>query len=235
MTETTRKHKSSWKPQNMGLPFGGMMMNRVKANLPEMVFRMFRPFQGPNFERLFKQVLKDPVGLRILDEGRSLLPVLSDLDRLRALPDGTLGREYQRFVEKENLDIVAFAEASLKSMSVEDYSDKRAFILAERMRDMHDLLHVISGYGTDFIGEMASLEFQVSDPEFKNPMIAMVVKSARSMFEKRGMHDAVRIIDEAPKRGQNAAFFPAVEWETLLELPVDEVRKHLNVSPPPTY
>jgi len=100
---------------------------------------------------------------------------------------------------------------------------------------MHDLLHVVSGYGTDFIGEMASLEFQGSDPEYKSPMIAMVVKSARSMFKRLGVRDGVRIIDEARERGKQAAFFPAVEWETLLDLPVTEVRKFLKVSPPTSY
>ena len=49
---------------------------------------------------------------RILREGRSLQPALLDFDRLRSLPSGTLGHEYVHFLEANEIDIVAFAEAS---------------------------------------------------------------------------------------------------------------------------
>ena len=75
---------------------------------PRVVLRFMRPFHTRQFERTFFRVLADPAGRRLLEEERSLLPVLSDLASLRALPEGSLGREYARFMEDEELSITRF-------------------------------------------------------------------------------------------------------------------------------
>jgi len=133
--------------------------------VPEAVFRRSRPFHGPRFDAVYAQVMGDETGRRILREGRSLLPVLLDRDRLRSLPGGSLGGEYVRFVEENEVDVVGFAEASLRHMAREDYATDEAWALANRMRDVHDLVHVVSGYGTDLLGEMCTLAFGIrQDP-----------------------------------------------------------------------
>ena len=132
---------------------------------PEIVLRFMRPFHTRQFERTYSRVVSDPVGRRLLDEQRSLLPVLSNLELLQALPEGSLGREYARFMAEEELSVTDFAEASLASMNESDYEDRRAWILAQRLRDMHDLIHVVSGYGRDLLGEMAVLSFSSGAPK----------------------------------------------------------------------
>jgi ubiquinone biosynthesis protein COQ4 len=203
---------------------------------PRVVFRFMRPFHTRQFERTFLRVLADPVGRRLLDEERSLLPVLSDLQSLRALPEGSLGREYARFMEDEELSVTDFAEASLASMSELDYRDRRAWTLAQRMRDMHDLIHVVSGYGRDLLGEMAVLSFSSGRPERgENVRLSFVLRLAGWKFVRSGRPDAAGVLRAARERGGRAAFLPAVEWERLLPLPVPEVRERLGVSPPPAY
>ena len=140
-----------------------------------------RPFHTRQFERTFSRVLADPVGRRLLDEERSLLPVLSDLEFLAALPEGSLGREYARFMEEEELSVTDFAEASLASMSELDYGDRRAWTLAQRLRDMHDLIHVVSGYGRDLLGEMAVLSFSSGSRRSRRELPSFLHSPPRAM------------------------------------------------------
>ena len=203
---------------------------------PRRVLRFMRPFHTRQFERTFARVLADPDGRRLLEADRSLLPVLSDLASLRALPEGTLGREYARFMENEELSMAAFAEASLASMSERDYADPRAWTLAQRMRDMHDLIHVVSGYGRDLLGEMAVLSFSSARRgRGENYRLSCVLRLARWRFVRSGRPDAARVLQDAELRGARAALLPAVEWESLLPLPLELVRERLGVSPPPSY
>ena len=203
---------------------------------PEIVLRFMRPFHTGQFERTFARVLADPVGSRLLEEERSLLSVLSDLRSLWALPEGSLGREYARFIEEEELSITDFAEASLASMNESDYEDRRAWILAQRLRDMHDLIHVVSGYGRDLLGEMAVLSFSSGAPKAReNYRLFFVLRLAKWQFVRSGRPDAVGVLRAAEERGARAAFLPAVEWECLLPVPLPVVRERLGISPPPAY
>src|SRR4051812_17525677 len=76
------------------------------------VFRVIRALSGNSFERLFQRVLADEVGSRILGERRDILAVLQQRDRLRGLPDGTLGREYARFLDDERISAEGLVAAS---------------------------------------------------------------------------------------------------------------------------
>jgi ubiquinone biosynthesis protein COQ4 len=203
---------------------------------PEIVLRFMRPFHTRQFERTYSLVLSDPVGRRLLAEERSLLPVLSDLESLQALPEGSLGREYARFMDEEELSVTDFAEASLASMSELDYRDQRAWTLAQRLRDMHDLIHVVSGYGRDLLGEMAVLSFSSGGRKpSENYRLAFILRLAQWKFARAGRPDAAAVLRAAAERGASAAFLPALEWEHLLPLPLPVVRERLGISPPPAY
>ena len=203
---------------------------------PKVVLHFMRPFHTRQFERTFLRVLADPVGRRLLDKGRALLPVLSDLEALRALPEGSLGREYARFMDEEELSVTDFADASLASMAELDYADRRAWVLAERLRDMHDLVHVVSGYGRDLLGEMAVLSFSsASRGRGANLRLSFILRLARWKFARSGRPDAAAVLRAAAERGARAAFLPAIEWEQLLPLPLPPLRERLGISPPPVY
>jgi ubiquinone biosynthesis protein COQ4 len=195
-----------------------------------------RPFHTRQFERTFARVLADPIGSRLLEEEKTLLPVLSDLGSLSALPEGSLGREYARFIGEEELSITDFAEASLTSLDESDYEDRRAWILAQRLRDMHDLIHVVSGYGRDLLGEMAVLSFSSGVPKAReNYRLFFILRFAKWQFARSGRPDAACVLRAAEERGARATFLPAVEWEFLLPMPLPIVRERLGISPPPAY
>ncbi len=207
---------------------------RRAGMVPEAVFRLFRPFHGPKFDVIYDRVMADETGRRILREGRSLHPVLLDFDRLRSLPSGTLGCEYVRFMEANEIDIVSFAEASLRHMAREDYANDEAWTLANRLRDIHEIVHVISGYGTDLLGEMCEIAFAIrEDPR---PRAACFeIRTNVATFRRNGHRHAEAAIGQAFQRGRCVSLMVGADWEAMMDWQLDDVRARLGIAQPPSY
>jgi ubiquinone biosynthesis protein COQ4 len=196
------------------------------------VFRVIRALRGRTFERLYRRTLADPVGGRILRERRRLLPTLSNREALLALPEDTLGHAYARFMETEQLSAGGLVEASESDDRLQPISPE-AEVLGERLRDMHDLWHVVTGYGRDLLGEAALLAFTYA--QTRNRGVGVIVGVALYKLYRARAHQGVALIRGAYRRGRKAALLPAADWEELLELPLDEVRRRLRVEPAQTY
>jgi ubiquinone biosynthesis protein COQ4 len=196
------------------------------------VFDLIDALSGNSGERMLHRFEASESGRRILDERRELLPVLSDRERLFALPAGSLGRTYAEFMTREQISADGLVEASQEGgRANEDLSPERALI-GLRMRDSHDLWHIVTGYGRDLIGEACVLA--VTYAQTKNRGIGAIVAMA---YWKAGreMPSARVAIREAYRRGKRAAWLPAADWEALLARPVAQVREELGFGEPPVY
>jgi ubiquinone biosynthesis protein COQ4 len=196
------------------------------------VFRIIRALSGNSFEQLYQRVIADPVGSRVLGERRNILPVLQDLERLRALPDGTLGREYSRFIDHEGISADGLVEAS-DGFDDSVFLDDRAYLLSQRLRDIHDLWHVVTGYERDLFGEIALLAFTYA--QIRNRGIGFIVLIATFKEMREGYRDGVALTWNAYRRGRRAGFLAAADWEAMLEKPLAEVRRELGISEPEPY
>jgi len=200
----------------------------------DLVFVIIRALSGNSLEGTFRRVMSDPQGRRTLDESRSLVDTLSDLERLRQLPDGTLGREYARFMDEERLTARGLVEASADRPEDDTvFLDPRAQRLGERLRDMHDLWHVCSGYNRDLLGEAALLAFTYA--QTRNRGVGFIASMATFELWRHGLAGAPSVIWNGFRRGRRTAFLPAVDWEALLEQPLDHVRQQLGLGDPPNY
>ena len=195
------------------------------------VFLVVRALAGRGFERLFRRVMADPTGARILEEGRSMIPVLDDRATLRALPEGSLGREYARFMDAEHISAGGLEDASLVIKT--EFYDERARCLSDRLRDTHDLWHVVSGYGRDLVGEGALLAFTYA--QTRNRGIGFIVLVGMLKFWQEGHPEVVRVMREGWRRGRRAGVLPAADWESMLPRPLEEVRRDLGIEPLRAY
>jgi ubiquinone biosynthesis protein COQ4 len=198
-----------------------------------LVFRIIRSLSGNSFERLYQRVIADPTGARVLGEKRDILAVLQDRARLRELPNGTLGREYARFLDTEGISAEGLVDASEEQLDDDYFLDDRARVLSSRLRDIHDLWHVVTGYQRDLFGEHALLAFSYA--QTRNHGIGFIVVMAAIKRWREGHAGVIPIAWEGFRRGRRAAFFVAADWEGMLELPLEEVRRRLNVDEPPIY
>ena len=117
------------------------------------VFEIIEALPGRAQEKAFDRFLRSENGQRILIEQRRLLETLSNRAYLASLPEDSLGREYLAFVEAENISADGLKQASIDGSTEErDWGPERT-LFGERLRDMHDLWHVVTGYQRDLRGE----------------------------------------------------------------------------------
>ena len=196
------------------------------------VFDIIDALSGNAGERSFQRFVGTPEGQRILTERRNLLATLDDHESLKLLPPGTLGRVYADFVERENITGQGLADASMTAERRERTLDPDRELFYARLRDMHDLWHVATGYSRDLIGEAALLAFSYA--QTRNRGVGFIVAVA---WLKAGREFAYArpLIEEGYRRGKRAAWLPAQDWEWLLTQPLAAVRERLGLGEPPAY
>ena len=195
------------------------------------VFRIISAVSGGARGRMLRRLKHTSVGQRVLREQRPLASLLLDRTRLARLPEGSLGREYLSFCERHGITADGLIAASEEGSADDDLTPEER-VMRARMRDAHDLWHVVTGYQTDLIGEASVLAFTVA--QTKNPGVALIVLSA--FIDARGDRSATRtLLIEAFLRGLHAEWLPAADWEVLLERPLAQVRRDLGIGAPPAY
>lgn len=198
------------------------------------VFKIVAALKGNSMARGMARFRTDPVGAQVLAENRQLPTTLCNRDYLRSLPEGSFGRIYQRFLETEGLSPEGLVDASMESPRWEQRQAEFG-LFSSRLRDSHDLLHVVTGYGRNPLGELSVLAF--SYPSTRNRGIGFLVLVGMFKFKKdlpRGI-PVFRSVWEACRNGKKAAWMPGVDWEAMLKLPLDEVRRRLNIKTPAIY
>ena len=191
------------------------------------VFEIFDALRGRSEERVFRRFAKTPMGRRILSEQRDLLATLNDRAALAALPEGTLGQMYASFMEAEQISAQGLVEASQTQDEPSDDPNFERFVC--RWRDMHDLHHVVTGYGRDLHGEAALLAFTLAQTHTLS--LGFIV----GMAYLNGDAEDRRLIREGYRRGRAAQWFVNADWEHWLHQPIEEVRKALKSGEPTRY
>jgi ubiquinone biosynthesis protein COQ4 len=211
-------------------PFEAMRAVRKLIANPgdtSQVFVIFRAMRGRSGQRSFRRFVESPVGQAALRERRDLFPLLTDREGLRRMPPGSLGRAYLEFVEAENLSAQGLVEASQEWDNDPQPADVELF--RRRMRELHDVNHVVTGYGRDQLGELCLLTFMYRQQG--NLGMLLIVIMAWSQVPRQ----ARKTIREAWRNGGKASWLPGQDWETLLARPLDEIRGELKVRTPALY
>lgn len=190
---------------------------------------------GNSNKRLFNRFKKSAMGRQILAERRDLHAILADTDRLTAMPAGSLGRTVGEWFIRENIGAEGLAQASQAASEKLGRKDvpisDEGRILGSRIRALHDVFHVVTGYDRDMRGEIAVLSFTAA--QTRNSGIAYMVW--RSLWRNGWNSESGRLIRQGFRRGLRANWLVDADWEALLEQPIDSVREQLRVGEPPVY
>jgi ubiquinone biosynthesis protein COQ4 len=195
-----------------------------------LVFEIIEALSGRTRARVFERFAASAESQRLLAARPNLLARLTDREALLALPVGTLGRTYGEFMTREQISADGLVSASEDWLRDDLPADRRWF--ADRLRDTHDLWHVVTGYGRDLVGEASLLAFTYA--QTRNPGIGFIV--AVAYLKARGINSpGRRLLRDGYRRGRRAAWLPGIEWESLLDQPLAHVRAQLGVGEPPAY
>ena len=191
------------------------------------VFTIFRALRGKSTLKVFERFAASPIGAQVIREKRRLLDTLSDRAGLAALPAGSFGRAYFDFMEAENLSAEGLVQASQSWEN--DPVPAEVELFRQRMRDAHDLTHVLTGYGRDGLGEACLLSFMYAHNRNRGALLILF------MSLKRMPRVARRAVAEAWRNGKAARWFQDLDYEALLPRPLADIRRELNIADPAAY
>jgi ubiquinone biosynthesis protein COQ4 len=196
------------------------------------VFLLIEALRGKTAHRQFARFQATETGRAMLARHPSLLAALSDRDALVQLPPGSLGRIYYDFMTSENLSAAGLVEASKIRDIPPPANDYTWF--RERGREMHDLFHVMTGYGRDPLGEVCVVAFTFAQNRQRGLGVLALVGAFRT---KRRLRDQpiFQAVWQAYRNGRRARWFYAAEWENLLAQPLDQLRRQFAVTAPTYY
>jgi ubiquinone biosynthesis protein COQ4 len=195
------------------------------------VFLLMDALRGKTTVRQLAKFRKTETGRQVLAERRQLLERLNDRAALAALPAGTLGRAHHEFMAAENLSADGLVEAS--QVLVRTPEDELT-LFRERNREMHDLLHIITGYGRDPVGEACVVAFSYAQTGHIG-FAVIAFFGALNIAKKLPGQPIRRAVWEAYRRGSKAGWLIGADWEALLSQPVEAIRAQFGVKPMRRY
>lgn len=196
-------------------------------------FRVIGALSGDAGGRMYRRFRRSGKGARLLREKPQLFDALNDTARLLAMPEGSLGRAIGEYFDVEQLSaegLAAASESAYSGADPDEVSEDEAFLMM-RLRDQHDIFHVLTGYGRDVRGELAVLAFTAM--QTRNPGVGFL--PIYLLFRAGFRSDLGRLVRQGFRRGWRSNWIVDEEWERLLEQPLDELRTRFKIGAPPVY
>ncbi len=195
-----------------------------RASVP-LALTYMRRGNSEALQEFDEMALSHPDSAEML-EGRFLSPV-PDRDHLASLPEGTLGREFEQFLAKNDLDENLLRESAFISAHRERGDE--AGYLAERGFQLHDLFHVLTGFDVTPLGEVRVVSFTVAQIPAPYPAMIIASRPLQMVLYKPLLLPAVMdAITEGWALGRRAKNLMGVHWEEYWEYPLGDLRREYN-------
>jgi ubiquinone biosynthesis protein COQ4 len=186
------------------------------------------------FERNFQRFARTRAGRALLEERPALAAAMSDRAALARMPEGSFGRAHLAFLERNGfaamglLELQKQVEARWAAEEGVPCLDPARVYFRERFLLAHDLQHVLTGYGTDDVGEATLLAFTAAQAPGRGQAL-LTIGAALKVRRSLGWSWLVYAY-RAWRRGGRAAHLAVAPWEELLPLRLDTVRRLLGIA-----
>lgn len=200
------------------------------------VFSIIEALDGSNLSKDYDRFMKTAEGQARFAERKELVPLLDDHEALRKLPMGSVGQHYCDFMESQGLSAQGLVdEYDRWGKQLEDVFPADIAWYGNRRRDVHDLMHIMTGYSRDALGEASVLNFTHS--QHGGLGIYFIAHMASIEIRKHAPKNAPvwKAIREAKKNGALAENIIKQDIMALLAEPLDTARERLGIRPATQY
>lgn len=189
-------------------------------NQTEAVFDMADGLRQTDLYQQFIEYAHSQPAIDQIIQERYLAPT-ADLERLLNCPQGSLGYHYAAEMKRAGLQPDFYRKLAVE----DDYS-----YIALRMRQTHDVWHIITGFGTDLAGELGLQAFTLAQT---HSPLAVAILAASLMYALKSsspLNPLIESMQQGWRMGENAHPFLAQKWEERWEKPLSEWRADLKVE-----
>ena len=144
-----------------------------------------------------------------------------DLDRLEHMPEGSLGRVFERHCRARGLN------PNLGYIAPENEVDW----LLHQLSQTHDIWHVVTGWGNDELGEIGLGAFylgQLRAPAFFGFLLGLL--SLSTVLRRRSFEDFIESVTAGYNQGKQAQPLLGADWSALWGMPLTDVRRRFGLE-----
>lgn len=201
----------------------------------EEVFRIFESLPWRDLRKSGERFLTSEKGMDTRVREPFLPAILDDHAALRRMPAGSLAHAYCDFMEGEGLTAQGLVdEFDRFAADKPKYHDQFQWYM-NRMRDVHDMLHVLTGYGRDALGEACVLAFTYSQQPSPAHLFIGYMAGLNIRKQVESSAPVLRAIREAQGLGKACPRIAELAITDLLPMQLADVRKKLNITPAMHY
>ncbi len=177
---------------------------------------------SPQLAESVRRFRAAPGGAALLEQRYP--PLQPDIERLRHLPPGSLGRRYA--------ELILFLGYDPEFFRPRDTSSEGRW-LTQRIATTHDLHHVITGFGTGPEGENGVLTVTASQIGFPAYVLLTTAgQLANFRFQPERYERISRTVAHGCAIARQVSCLVAVRWEEGWEKPVRQWRRELGLTDP---
>lgn len=211
-------------------------INDLQANPVHLLFNQWWQHAPEGVVEAYRsQLMADPAFAAFVAEGFYASPL--ELDVLADLPEGTLGRRYRDWIVENRLEAqiavnyrdfhhVLARSGMLDGMPSElQYAVLRGF-------QVHDFLHVLTGYDASPRGEIGLQAFCLAQLQF--PYFAMWISTVTTRMTYIDPTHIVPLMDAISDGWRHGRATPQLQlhrWEDESDRPLDVLRAEWGIEP----
>ena len=197
------------------------------------VFRIMRALNAGSTPKSYARLIATAEGGRIATEQAELAQRFSDPAFVASFAPGTVGAAYRHFLETTGYSADGLVEVS-RINAEEDTAHPYAWF-GRRVRDTHDIWHVLTGYQADeSLGEACLVAFSYAQVGGLGWAFIGGAAALKSLGVTRNTLFA-KAVWEGYRHGRVAKWISGEDYLQLLHEPIDSARARLRIAEPVAY
>lgn len=201
----------------------------------EQVFHIIEALNGNALKRDLQRLSQSVQGQKLMADRYSIPELLDNHTYLKTLPDGSVGRAYQAFMEREGLSAAGLIAETEKFFDGKPRYNDDLDWYADVRRDTHDMLHIMSGYGRDALGEACVLNFTVGQHKGFGAKFIAVMAGRRINKHAPAAAPIYAALKQASRNGKIAGKVAREDFRELVKENLEQARARLGINPPTLY
>ncbi|KAI1730576.1 coenzyme Q (ubiquinone) biosynthesis protein coq4 domain-containing protein [Ditylenchus destructor] len=176
----------------------------------------------PVLKNLYDRMQRDIVGRELLRTKPRINNSTIDRQYIRSLPDGTLGREYARFLD--NLKTSPDARPPVQYVD-----DPELVFVMQRYRETHDFTHTLLEMRPNMLGEVTVKYFEAIQLGLPMCIMAAIFGGVRLGPKHREQllkHNLPWVVEQA----KNSRFLLALDWENRFEQRIRDIQEECSIK-----
>ena len=226
------RRTSGFRPLKVLHHFGKLVEDKEDT---EQVFHIIEATKGKRSHQQAWDFIASPEGQRFLHDETNIPAMLDDHARWADCGSNSVAAHYIAFMKREGLSAAGLVAESHKWQPPEARHADLTEWYFERLRDTHDLFHVLTGYGRDALGEASLLGFSYQQ-NHNTGILFIAYAGARQIKKMSGTKAPLfAAIKEGRKLGKAAAKISHQDIEALMREDIGAARARLNIGKPEVY